>query len=167
MRYFQDCNTPAEVKTLYRKLAFQHHPDHGGDTETMKQVNSQYQEALSNLNGYKFKGTDGKERTYRYNATVEKEAMNKIYELLALKMQGVTIELIGTWVWIHGNTKPYKEELKGLKCRWHSKRVKWYWHNKNYRTRYANCDFNTLRHTYGVAEFDSEFEERKHIQAAS
>lgn len=31
-----------EAKTLYRKLAHKHHPDKGGDTETMQQLNIAY-----------------------------------------------------------------------------------------------------------------------------
>jgi DnaJ-class molecular chaperone len=40
--YFSKCSTVEEVKSLYRTLAKQHHPDLGGDTATMQEINSQY-----------------------------------------------------------------------------------------------------------------------------
>ena len=35
--------TPQEIKTAYRKLAIQHHPDQGGDAEKFKQVAEAYE----------------------------------------------------------------------------------------------------------------------------
>jgi len=39
-----------------------------------------------------------------------------------MKMDDITIEIIGCFVWVTGDTKPYKEQLKTLKFRWHSKK---------------------------------------------
>jgi len=46
--------TPEEVKTAFRRLAMQHHPDRGGDTAKFKELNEAYQ-AL---------GDEGKRRQY-------------------------------------------------------------------------------------------------------
>jgi phosphoribosylpyrophosphate synthetase len=45
MKYFQNCKTLDDVKSKYRKLAKEHHPDKGGDTKVMQEVNLQYSEA--------------------------------------------------------------------------------------------------------------------------
>lgn len=42
MRWFNGCNSLDEVRTLYKKLAKQHHPDLGGDTLTMQEINKEY-----------------------------------------------------------------------------------------------------------------------------
>lgn len=34
---------PKELKSAYRKLAIQHHPDRGGNTETMQKLNEAYE----------------------------------------------------------------------------------------------------------------------------
>ena len=39
MGYFQNINSLAELKKSYRVLALQNHPDKGGSTETMQQIN--------------------------------------------------------------------------------------------------------------------------------
>ena len=42
MKYFNDCKTHEEAKVKYRKLCKEHHPDIGGNTETMAEINKQY-----------------------------------------------------------------------------------------------------------------------------
>ena len=42
MTYFQIIHSLAELKKQYRALAIQHHPDKGGSTETMQQINAEF-----------------------------------------------------------------------------------------------------------------------------
>jgi hypothetical protein len=118
--YFAGLTTPEEIKKAYRDLARQHHPDLGGDLETMKAINAAYHAALSGQNG---SVNDG--RTYKYNHKAEQEIMDVIAELL--KLPNLEISLIGYWVWVQGDTKPCKDQLKARGCRWHSGRSCWYW----------------------------------------
>ena len=46
MIYFKDLNSMEAVKKQYRKLAMKYHPDRGGDEETFKQINNEYEEAM-------------------------------------------------------------------------------------------------------------------------
>src|SRR5215207_7797316 len=45
--YFSDCTTQGEAKTKYRELVKQHHPDAGGDTATMQEINAEYSRFMS------------------------------------------------------------------------------------------------------------------------
>ena len=63
-----------------------------------------------------------------------KALMNTIVQLKQL--EGLNIDLLGSWLWIGGNTKANKEALKALGCRWASKKKLWYWH----------CESETRRH---------------------
>lgn len=155
MNFFKDCSTVAEIKTLYRELARKHHPDLGGSTEVMQILNNEYDSALKNCNGQKTTGDDGKEHTYTYNPEVEGKIKEAITNLLALDMQKVDIWLIGTWVWIEGETKPHKNELKALGCRWHSKRGCWYiagTQSTGYRRRNGK-GLEDLANDYGASKF--------------
>ena len=68
-------------------------------------------------------------------------------------MIGVEVELIGTWLWVTGNTNDYRKELKEIKLRWHSKRQAWYYRKFNYnKTRYSGTSFDNLRAMYGTED---------------
>jgi hypothetical protein len=44
MNYFQDIKSLADLKKQYRALALAHHPDRGGNTPVMQQINLQFEE---------------------------------------------------------------------------------------------------------------------------
>jgi hypothetical protein len=151
MKWFQECLTVNDIRALYRKLARQFHPDlPGGDQETMKMLNAAYEQALKSCHGQTSTGTDGKAHTYYYNDAIEKELMEKFSALLKLKMNGVTIEILGTWIWATGETRPHKEALKALGMIWHSGRVAWYWRKQGYRRTMADISMDDIRDLYGV-----------------
>ncbi len=55
MTYFQNIHSLADLKKEYRRLALEHHPDKGGDTAIMQQVNTEFGrlfEALERQTGY-------------------------------------------------------------------------------------------------------------------
>jgi hypothetical protein len=43
MKWFQNINTLDELRTAYRKLAVRHHPDKGGSTADMQEINAEYE----------------------------------------------------------------------------------------------------------------------------
>ncbi len=161
--WFDNCQTVNEIRRRYRELAFRWHPDRpGGDNETMKSINNANDAALQGRHGETSRGSDGKQHTYHYNYATEAAIMEQIAALLALRMVDVDIELIGTWLWISGDTKPHKEDLKGLGCRWHSKRVRWYWRQHGYKRRMnTHVSMDDIRHAYGSRTFEPEPEQQR------
>lgn len=158
--YFSNCNTVNEIKAEWRKLCHKHHPDtlsKTADVEVMKQVNIQYHEALSAAHGQTSKGTDNQEHTYYYNQETEQVIIDKINELLSLKMAGVEITLVGTWVWVEGETKPHKSKLgkAGVGLKWHGKRKMWFWSPPgSSKRRYSRkATFDDLKETYGAKSY--------------
>jgi len=153
--YFKECKNANEAKALYRRLAMQYHPDRGGDLRTMQAINVEYHNRLKGFDGHSFTGFDGKDHTYRYNRQTEQEILDKITELFKINMINVSIELIGTWLWVHGETKPYRDNLKKLALKWHSKRLKWFFHTKTpFRRKYSGTDFDRMRLMYGSDTFE-------------
>ena len=153
MNFFQNCQTVEEIKTLYRQLARQHHPDLGGDLKTMQRLNDEYDKALKGCNGQKTV-KNGKEYTYTYDADIEGKIKEVIETLIGLNMPNVEIWLIGLWVWVEGETKPHKEQLKALGLRWHSKRGCWYFAGKTsgYR-RSSGKGIDDIAQDYGATKF--------------
>jgi len=142
--------TLEELKAMYRKLAMQHHPDRGGDTETMKAVNAEYDALFPNLKDV-HKTKDGETYTARQSTT---ETADQFKDLISelMKMDNITIEVIGCFVWVTGDTKPHKEQLKALKFKWHTKKLAWYLAPDDYRKRsrkeYA---LDEIRSMYGTS----------------
>lgn len=121
-----------ELKRVYKKLAKKYHPDLGGSEEDFKKLNSFYQELLSK-NQYDFK--------------IDLEIENVISEILHFDL---LIEIVGSWIWISGDSKPHKEDLKKANFKWHSKRKKWYWTNQEKRrATHSKEDFETIKEKYG------------------
>ena len=46
-RYFDHLNRLQEIKKEYHRLTKENHPDVGGDTATMQEINKQYKEAVN------------------------------------------------------------------------------------------------------------------------
>lgn len=68
-------------------------------------------------------------------------------------MPGVGAELNGTWLWIHGDTKPYKETLKALGCLWSPNKKVWYKRPPNAKRRFGRrtASQGYIRTRYGSA----------------
>jgi curved DNA-binding protein CbpA len=138
--------TLEELKALYRKLATLHHPDKGGNTATMQAINNEY-DALFAIVKDCHRNKDGE--TYHKESTETADHFKTLIDAL-MRMDDIVIEVIGCFVWVTGNTKPYKEQLKTLKFQWHSKKIAWYLKPEDYRKRsHKDYDLDEIRAMYG------------------
>ena len=82
------------LKAEYRRLALMHHPDRGGDLDTMKAINIEYEsrfEQLKRLHNAKASAdTSGKTRATTETAAEFIDIINAL-----LKLDGLTVELCG------------------------------------------------------------------------
>lgn len=126
-KWFNSCKSIEDVKRTYRKLCKEYHPDlHGSGTEeTMKQINAEYEKAF---NCYKNIHETAEDSTKTYTSSTETAA--EFMEIInaLIHCEGVTISLVGSWIWAEGNTYPYKDVIKGLGFRYAGKKRAWYWH---------------------------------------
>jgi len=120
-----DLNTLEALKQAYKLAALKHHPDHGGDVEIMKMVNAAY-ELLQDENWTPYEGRAAKKATAMTD--IVSEAWDKVKGLAGIKG-----EIIGTWIWVSGNTIIYKKVLKEAGFKWSSNKKAWYWHQGGYR----------------------------------
>jgi hypothetical protein len=148
MTYFINPKTLEELKLQYRQLAMEHHPDRGGNVETMKAINNEYDQLFPRLKDI-HTNRDGETYTAWTETKETPEAFKDLIDQL-MKMDDIVIEVIGCFVWVTGNTKPYKDQLKELSFRWHSKKVAWYLKPEDYHRRsHKQYELDDIRDMYG------------------
>lgn len=155
--FFQSCNTLQDVKELYRTLAKQYHPDKGGDLATMQEINNQYTRAINTIaKGGTF--TDQEAEAEILQAEAYQEAVNKV-----INLEGVKIELIGSWLWITGDTKQHAATLKQEPARftWAKKKTDfsaWFFRTAEYKTtnRGQKMELEQIRNKYGSQTIESK-----------
>ncbi len=141
--WFKDCATLDALKAEYKRLAKQYHPDMGGDTATMQAINAAYEAAFNRMSGNATNGTDTTETATDF--------INIISALM--KIKGIVCEQCGSWLWISGDTKPVKDELKAAGCRWSPKKQMWYWKPAGSYCRGRNASMEYIRTKYGSRVF--------------
>ena len=159
-KYFNPTpKTVEQLKKMYKKLAMQYHPDLGGSTEVMQQVNNEYDTLFARLKNVHEKA-DGEVYTAEDKTAEMPEDFRKIINRI-IGLDGIEIELIGNWIWVYGNTYPHKETLKGLKFRWSKSKKSWYWHDEGYaKVGRKTFDLETIREMWGSTKIEKESQYR-------
>lgn len=149
MKFFNDCTTLDDVKALYRKLAFDYHPDRGGDLATMQAINAEYAYATALLvKGSKLSGKEA-EQELRFS----EEYRNVVEQIINLP--GIKIELVGLWIWVTGNTKPVKNYLRSAGLFYASKKEAWYYRSADLKEfRGGKKSLDEIRSKYGSEEIN-------------
>ena len=44
-----------------------------------------------------------------------------------VKIPGITVEICGKWLWVSGDTKPVKDQIKAAGLRFSGSKKMWYW----------------------------------------
>ena len=102
-----------EAKKIYKTLAKKLHPDVGGDEESFKLLNAVYNDLVEH-------------KIYFSNDIKIDIELEKIISLI-LHFENITIELVGSWVWVSGDTREIKDKLKEIGFKWASKKKMWFY----------------------------------------
>ena len=114
LKEFKNIEGINEAKKIYKTLAKKLHPDmDGGDEESFKLLNAIYTDLIEH-------------KIYFSNDFKIDIELEKVISLI-LHFENITIELVGSWVWVSGDTKEIKEKLKELGFKWASKKKMWFY----------------------------------------
>lgn len=151
---FENCRTAEELKKAYHKAALANHPDRGGDTKTMQQINAEYEKAAERLaKGYT---PDDQNAESAADFAEFASVLNILFGL-----GGIEIELCGTWLWITGSTYAHKDAIKAAGCRWSSKKKAWYFHSGDYtRKSRKSYSMDDIRDMHGSKKLNGSAAKR-------
>lgn len=166
MRYFTNCHCIEDVKEEYRRLAKMLHPDNGGDAEEFKRMMQAYTSAYNRFKGVHRKQTDkstqdakkGTQDAYAsahddFSAEQFADIINKV-----IGLDGVDIDIVGTWIWLSGNTFIYKDIIKAAGFFWSTKHKKWYYNgSKKKSKKHSKMDYNDICNLHGVYSVNHGF----------
>lgn len=146
--------TKDEVAKAYKKLSLKYHPARNSTgVEMMKVINSAY-DFLKGLNFDSFKHT-APESAYNYCEKLE----TVIAEVK--KMEGVVIEVCGNWIWLSGETRNFKDQVKSLGFFWAGKKQKWYFRPSEHKSSpHKAWDMDEIRSKYGSEVIKNEESEK-------
>ena len=154
MKYFNNCTTQAELKTTFRNLAKQFHPDLAGfdTTAIMQEINAEYAFATAKI----AKGENLSDE--EINATIlENQAYKEAIEKI-IALQGIEIEVVGAWVWVTGNTYPVKDTIKAAGFFFASKKKAWYFRTEdNAVKKGGKTTLEQIRTKYGSEKINGKF----------
>jgi curved DNA-binding protein CbpA len=133
------------VKNAYREAARKYHPDMGGSVEMMQVVN----EAYDTLRDIKSETIDVQADDYPEKLN---DALNAI-----IGLDGIIIEICGSWVWVSGNTKEFKKLLNNAGYKWASKKFQWYFRPADFKSRgRGKFSMDEIRIKYGSRTVEKE-----------
>ena len=142
-------NESGDLKTAYRQACKKYHPDvnpHG--LELMKVINAAYALLTKHINKWN--------HTQQNNDISSTGKMQAIFDKIK-HFEGINAEVCGSWLWVSGNTRKYRTELKAAGLFWARKKVQWYWRPADYKKRSKRVfSMDEIRLTYGSYDLDQE-----------
>jgi len=145
--FFIDCKNLDEVKHRYKNLALRYHPDReGGDKETMQAINLEYSLILSNPTfGFSQQSKQEQDETIIYPEIID--------QIISFDLN---IEICGNWIWLTGNTFPYRKKLRSIGFYFAPRKKVWYWRPREYKSLNRNSmPMDYIRHKYGSEKVDN------------
>lgn len=147
--FFDSCQNLNELKAEYKKLAMKHHPDMGGDVRTMQAINAEYDKTFAVLK--ELQNMEAEQPESRTKATTETpEEFRSVVDAL-FRIEGIEVELCGSWLWVSGDTYQNREALKACGCLWSRSKQRWYWRHAEDDCRWSRgkTSMQEIRHKYG------------------
>lgn len=144
-----------QLKRNYFILIKRLHPDKGGTVEACQILNRVFDKlqrhpkfAARYEQDKKAYQEENRQPPESENYFVGEKTMNVIYTLCVL--DGLHIELCGTWLWISGATFNYKDVLKNLGCKWAHTKKMWCFHETDWtRKKRHTLDMDEIRNLHG------------------
>lgn len=158
--YFNNPKSLEELRKQYKDLLKKYHPDNpSGSEEATKAINTEYETLFSTLKDiHSQTAKDTTSQTYdnmKWDFAEDEALRNMLNKVIHL--EGINITIVGNWIWVDGNTYPYKATLKDLGFKWAREKKRWYWHSETFRKKsHKKLSFDSICNYYGSADIKTE-----------
>lgn len=152
-KYFSNCQTIEDVKASFRDWAKKLHPDCGGNAEEFRAMMEEYEAAFE-----RFKNLHRDQNGGTYEKATN-ETAEQFADIIAALMglNGICIEIIGSWVWVTGSTYTHRETIKSLGFFWSASKKAWYYNGSSEKShRRGHYNLNGLRNKWGSTVVENE-----------
>lgn len=152
MKHFNPLpETVEQAKKIYRELAKINHPDKGGELNIMQEINNEYDFICAKiLRGENLSFDDYNDQWT--SSQMFKEKINAI-----VNIEGIIIEIVGLWIWVTGNTRPVKDQIKEAGFWFASKKVAWYWRPEHAAGGRGKHSLDELKIKYGCERINGSY----------
>jgi hypothetical protein len=158
MKYFNEIMEIEEMRNMFRSYCLELHPDKGGDHNEFIAMKDEYDKIINKAAANESIRAAAEDRKPNFSFESERELAEMIEKLM--RVQGVIIELCGSWLWISGNTFVVHEQLKAFGFRYSRKKKSWYYSpymsSGKRRGRYS---MKKIRETFGSTVIEGSQEE--------
>lgn len=154
IKYFKDVRNLEDLRRQYKRLAHKLHPDCGGSAEAFREMVAEYETLFKKLEHDSFftDFDDAKQAERKYDFSVDKEMRDVLNKIISLS--GIQIEIIGSWLWVSGNTFPVREAIKAAGFKFSGNKKMWYWHAGEYRKKGRKMTIDAIRETFGTVNVE-------------
>ena len=153
MKYFLGVKNANELKSLYRKLCNELHPDKGGNASEFIAMMEEYNSIKDSFNNENESENLNAEQFYNLLQQLE-------------KLTNIRIEFIGSFIWlfdeVDGAMYEQKEIIKSFifdgynSARWAKVKKSWYFSPIDYKSKGKAIDLLKIKSKYGVQSFQSK-----------
>lgn len=170
-KYFKAVWTAEEAKERFKELVKELHPDNNPDRDTTREfqdMNAEFikvYDEVKNIHRRKNDGETYTETRQEYTATDNGEEFSKIFTTL-FNLDGLTLEICGSWLWVTGETYKHKETIKSLGLKFSSRHAAWYYASTGTGTkRRSYTPMDRVRELHGSEIYKSRGAETKQLTA--
>jgi hypothetical protein len=152
------------LKSVWRKIAVVLHPDKGGNEETFKQAQNEYESLLQYVKAGFTAVSDSPEAYGSFNeflagiAPHVAECFKAVYNIPGIK----DIEICGRWIWVHLNYNQVNERtalkminVNGIPFKYSKTKIMWYWAGATSHA-LRNYSMEEIRNLYGSKSYPKQ-----------
>lgn len=162
----KDVNT---LRAAYKRLLIKYHPDNNKNdtTDMMQEINAEYDKLFEQIK-YTYENSEAyTNQTDRQKQAYDWEKDKQLRAIIAAlsKFAGLEIELCGTWIYVRGNTYPYRKELKALGMNYNRQKTCWIIHfDDYYKYHKKSVSMSHIRDKYGSVIIRTEKDEERRLE---